>query len=696
MISYNRLKQLNNIPSILENLDEYRLNYIINEYSSYGSIEELDEYFKQKTNNIIPYNDVIRPVVKCLFELNEIFDDKTKIKYYNLLIKEQQDIIKLSYDYMILNDKAIWNLFCRYGKTMLSAIFTYIMSFNKILILVPSLYLVEQTYLEWIKYFPSNDILQISHLDNYKDKLSKHILKKRYIIICVYNSSYVIKNVSFDIGIFDEAHRTARYTIDNEISYNQLLLKTPNIKKRLFLTATIKEYNETTDYTMNNLDIYGPIIAQVSAKRAKEIGRLSDYKLLCILIKDDINQTDYNIIDDCYNYLVKTFDKTSEHITKEFLIEYLKIAKSLYETITTYDIKHTITYHLTINRCQIFNWLYNIIAKSKTISNYIKGEHTKIERNNIIKNFISRNNSILSSCKTLQEGVNIPDCDATCFVDVKTSVIDTIQSASRCLTKTNTKKIAYIILPFFGDNTKLLKEDTRTNNLRLILKNLIEVDQNLKEAFEHIEYKFDSKSQNINTQLTNDEIIIDPNVIYSSLIINQLRTVSYDTYTQAKEQINCKYATPDDYKLNIKKDFNNNIPSNPDIIYKRTGWNGWQIYLNSSDNQLDTKYRLKEIFKKINLYEAIDIYKIIQESNYNDILINYSEINIYKLLNYTFNSFVYFEQFINKFKIKSYEDYINIFNIDNKFPYCPYEYYREFEFDDTKWFSGSIKKKLII
>ena len=45
MISYNRLKQLDNIPSILENLDEYKLNYIINEYSAFDSIEELDEHF---------------------------------------------------------------------------------------------------------------------------------------------------------------------------------------------------------------------------------------------------------------------------------------------------------------------------------------------------------------------------------------------------------------------------------------------------------------------------------------------------------------------------------------------------------------------------------------------------------------------------------------------------------------------------
>ena len=64
MISYNRLKQLDNIPSILENLDEYKLNYIINEYYAFDSIEELDKYFTTKTTNISFYTDIIRPVIK--------------------------------------------------------------------------------------------------------------------------------------------------------------------------------------------------------------------------------------------------------------------------------------------------------------------------------------------------------------------------------------------------------------------------------------------------------------------------------------------------------------------------------------------------------------------------------------------------------------------------------------------------------
>ncbi len=686
MISYEKLKRLNQLPKDINKLDDEKLNFIINEYSSYKSLEELDIYFEKSTSNIMPYMETIRPVVKCLFELNEILDNDDKINYYNMLIEEQKENIITSYNYFKYNDKAIWNLFCRYGKTMLSAIFAYIMGFRRILILVPSLYLVEQTYNEWKKYFSDDDILQISCENKYKDYLEEHVKKQNYIIICVYNSSGIVENIEFDFGIFDEAHRTAKFTINDNETYYQLLLKSSNIMKRLFLTATIKEYNEDTEYTMDNIRIYGPIICTVTAYNAKEIGRLSDYKLLCILIKDSIDNSDQIIIDNCYENLIKTFDKSSEKITRNFLMEYLKIAKSLHETIIEYDIKHTITYHQTINRCKIFSWLYNLIAKSKNISNYIEGTNNKKERIKLIDKFIKKNNSILSSCKTLQEGVNIPECDATCFIDVKTSIIDTIQSASRCLTKIDNKKIAYIILPFFGDNEQQLKDDNRTNNLRLIIKNLIEVDKNLKEAFDYINFNkytfIDGKQINTN----NNDIIINPIVNFNSLIIEQLRTISYDTYTQATDQIKEKYKSIEEYKTNINNDFLN-IPINPDIIYKRTGWKGWQIYLNSSDELLELKYKIKETFKKIDLNGPIDIYDYIDTSN--------TDINIYKLLNYKFRTYVYFEQFIEKYMIKSYNEYKKHFNIDNNFPYCPYEYYREFGFNESKWYTQK-KKKLII
>ena len=130
---------------------------------------------------------------------------------------------------------------------------------------------------------------------------------------------------------------------------------------------------------------------------------------------------------------------------------------------------------------------------------------------------------------------------------------------------------------------------------------------------------------NTDNELT-DDIIIDSIVKFDSLIINQLRTVSYDTYTQAISQIKDKYTSIEEYRLNIKKDFTN-IPIDPDIIYRRTGWKGWNIYLNSNDEQLEKKYKIRQIFSKIDLYGPIDIYAYIDDS---------LEINIYKLLNYKF------------------------------------------------------------
>lgn len=428
---------------------------------------------------------------------------------------------------------------------------------------------------------------------------------------------------------------------------------------------------------MDNQDIYGPIIATVSAKKALEIGRLSKYKLLCILIKNDM--PDNELIIEC---LIQ-----DNNLTREEIIDYIKIAKSLISTIKKNNIKHTITYHTSISRCKMFDFIMKFFH---FYSNYIEGNHKRETRIDIIHNFISNNNSILCSCKTLQEGVNIPECDAVCFVDVKTQVIDTIQSASRCLTKHENKNIAYIILPFFGD-TEMLKQDSRTNDLRLIVKNLIEIDENLKKNFDYIKFN----TFNIENKKNESELKMqDINVEFDSLIIEQLQNISYDTYSQAIQQIKDKYSSIEEYKNNILKDFNNNIPYDPEIIYKRTGWSNWNVYLGITDNLSEIKYLLRKCLKKYDLYNSIDIYEKL-DNNIISVLKDINmDINIYKLLNYNFHSWTSFEKFIIDNKIKNIQEYIHKFNKENGFPFCPYEYYKEYGFNEMKWFQDKKKKKI--
>lgn len=600
----------------LENIDIYTFKkFLIELYEEYEDITLLN-YIAHMIYDIkiteFNFNDMGQVIIPRLLLLD-----------IDKLCSHQVDTLKKTCEYFKENNKGILNLFCRYGKTMISALFCFIMDYNKILILVPSVYLVEQTFDEWKKYFDKENILQISHKNDYKNNLDNFLKKDKYIVISVYDSSIHVKNVLFNICIYDEAHRTTRFDIQEngkEVKINkyQILLESNNINNKLFLTATMREYLNDTKYSMNNEDIYGLTIASVSAKQAKALNRLNDYKLLCILINEELTYNDNIIIDECYGSIINLHDSTNsenENINKEDIVEYLKIAKTLKIIVKKYNIKHMITFHNSIKRCKIFMWLLNALhnnitkinlkdTKITTFENsvalYIEGDHTSIERKTIIKQFIETDNSFLCSCKTMQEGVNIPLCDATCFIDMKHGVVDIVQSLSRCLTVVDGKGMSYIILPFFGEQNDL-KDDERTNNFRLIISHLIDVDESLKEQFDYIEYKYKSRGDkpfvpgSVSSEKNIDIDVDKINVIFDDVLINEMRSISYDPYIIAQKKVYKKYKDEDDFKENVVKDFEKHIPLDPEKIYNRMGWRGWDIFLGNEEDD-SVPYDIKQTY----------------------------------------------------------------------------------------------------
>jgi predicted helicase len=158
----------------------------------------------------------------------------SKIYSKRELRNHQVDIIdKIIEHYKIyINGKLL--LACGTGKTFISYYFSVLMSkFNKIFIVVPSLYLLSQTYRSWLMDLQSNsldyDFLLLGSDLEKKDEgghiltTDKNVVKnmlnttKKIIVITTYKSSEVLvnacndNNFTFDFGIFDEAHRTVIY-----------------------------------------------------------------------------------------------------------------------------------------------------------------------------------------------------------------------------------------------------------------------------------------------------------------------------------------------------------------------------------------------------------------------------------------------------------------------------------------------------
>ena len=647
---------------IKHDLDKYRIHSSggIEFYNSH-ILEHLENYFQSKGITFTRYDDISdfpyinnsNRISTIKEYLDEDLSKASRKPKYNItlksnpqhelaeiaenqefldreLIPHQQEVMNQILEYYKTNNNGILNLFCRYGKTRLSSLFALIARYKKILILVPSLYLVKQTYKTWRAYFPSNSIIKISSTSN--DISDKEIIKKKYqeldnlgcVIICIstYHSSYKLEDLKFNLGIYDEAHRTT-----GDVSSFNKLVSSSKIAKKLFLTATLKYYDyldtelETLKVnSMDNQNIYGQVIASVSAKQALKLKRICPYSIMTIKLQDILEcgsskqrKKIEKIID---KYIESNLEEDNvENISdgvKTFISDnrkrYVRIAYGLIKVIQSTGIKHLITFHRYIACARLFSYILEEFFDKEqdfTVA-VITGSDDKETRDNIIADFQILEPSrikckILCNARVLQEGVDIPVCDAVAFVDLKSSAVDTIQALARCLTFQPDKE-AYILIPFDEDDFKPIplsnqssnqSNDSRYGNdmldiklsnyalnLRLILRNLVEIDDNIKEYFRNYILQLTNHSSGGSEHIEPDTGALElVKCLVDETIIREMSEIVFDVFYIAKDKINKKYSTPEEYASKVALDFGNDLPVNPDIVYRKWGWRGWNDYL---------------------------------------------------------------------------------------------------------------------
>ncbi|MDE6284232.1 MAG: DEAD/DEAH box helicase family protein, partial [Bacilli bacterium] len=208
---------------------------------------------------------------------------------------------------------------CGTGKTLTALWIKEKMNAKKTLFVVPSLALIRQTLVEWKKQanvafehlvvcsdktVNENDgTINLEHTSssNIPVTTDSEEIKKflnndnNQVVFSTYQSldevaaALIDMDFSFDLTIFDEAHRTAG---TNDSKMFSLGLKDEFIKsdKRLFMTATerivsprVKKLALESDYTIFSMDdeeVYGPVFSRLDFGKAIEKGIISDYKVI--------------------------------------------------------------------------------------------------------------------------------------------------------------------------------------------------------------------------------------------------------------------------------------------------------------------------------------------------------------------------------------------------------------------------------
>ena len=411
----------------------------------------------------------------------------------------QENALNKCLDYFLSNSRGKLIHPCGAGKSLTGYWLFRYLNVKNALVVVPSLQLVKQTLktwarelicegieVEWIAICSDDDVKNLddpsisisdlgievnTEINKITEFLNKQTNKFKLIITTYQSGSTLINalkecNYEFELGIFDEAHKTVG---SRKKPFAQLLYD-ENIKvnKRLFMTATERNFKGNSEeiISMDDERIYGSVIDELSFKSALEQKEpiLTDYKIVSASIqKEEINQMISS------NEFVRAGSKSwtyeADSSTFAALITLRKMIKK-------HNIKHIISFHKSIKRAKDFKYLNDEI--NNIDSNYgivhsfhISGKDSTGTRTDVINRFTYEDPSLITNARCLTEGVDIPQVDAVLFADPKQSKVDIVQAVGRAMRNYENKKtgfkkkLGYIIIPIMLDSDD---EDTITEN----------------------------------------------------------------------------------------------------------------------------------------------------------------------------------------------------------------------------------------
>jgi len=405
------------------------------------------------------------------------------------------DIIKKEFE---KEDKGNVILPCGTGKTLISLWLKEQMKFEKVLVFLPSLALLNQTMTEWhtqktddyqTMCVCSDKSIKLSEdetgyskeeyalleeslrLEGENDRITTdpNTIKKfidnheKFVIFSTYHSSKEIKdacgeNKKFDCIFYDESHNIA--TIKSKTS-KESFTQSHHIasEKKLFMTATPKIVNPDLidgitkeDYRIFSMDdetIFGPTFYDMSFREAIDNPDIPVLPFEILLAQSD--EQSANTLDRKQGALMKTYNEKNEQKPR-------------------FDVNKVISYHSSIKNSKQFisnttnfDKIRNKVLKKDLYAKHINGKDNANKIKKILDGLEDSDMGIVTNCRCLSEGVNAPSIDAVFFSDPKTNVIDIVQATGRAMRKdfkNPEKKKAYIIIP--TDDETSMEQMVRT------------------------------------------------------------------------------------------------------------------------------------------------------------------------------------------------------------------------------------------
>lgn len=373
---------------------------------------------------------------------------------------------------------------CGTGKTLTAYFVAEKMEARRVLIAVPNLGLARQILREWMReavargHRPrimvvcSDPTIEKSNRsgDDEDEALSVAIsdmgihvttsvpeatefLRKRgeCLVVTTYHSGETTAEAAraagavFDLGIFDEAHKTVG---QKGKAWSHLLFEENiRISKRLFMTATERVFRAMPEgvelMDMDDVEHYGARAHSLTFVQALDQGLLCDYRVITL---ETTSTRAEKLLTDRRIVVPKGHNRATR-------IEMLAAALELLDGMQRFGVRHVISYHSSVKRARSFEKLVATLLglpryqKLPLKTFHLNGSDSATRRDDVMQQAMASGYAVVTNCRCLTEGIDVPAIDGVAFIDAKQSKVDVVQAVGRALRRADGKQLGYVFVP---------------------------------------------------------------------------------------------------------------------------------------------------------------------------------------------------------------------------------------------------------
>jgi superfamily II DNA or RNA helicase len=394
-----------------------------------------------------------------------------------------------------------------------------------VIVAVPSLILIQQTLTVWAREAAADgrslDVLVVcsdkttaegdlhvadlaAHTTTDSEEIRSWLNEAKAglrVVFVTYQSGKMLAEAAgrfaFDVGIFDEAHKTAGW--EGKAFQHLLDERNVRIKRRVFMTATERVYDGALDEVvgMNDARVYGERYHHMPFGEAIETGILAEYSVVLLEVaRSETDEIRRFIEERAYvQARVDPQDGDVEPDTEELAAltaEDLATALALRKALSQYELSHAVSFHSRNKYAGDFVRVQEALnAKRRTFGELktyrVSSDLSAGRRHRELTGFREAKRALISNARCLTEGVDVPGIDLVLFAQPRQSKVDIVQAVGRALRKPldQPDKRGCVLIPVLVDDDELDLEEivkgTGFENLIAVLKAMSTVDEDIRE-----------------------------------------------------------------------------------------------------------------------------------------------------------------------------------------------------------------------